>query len=92
MRKFLLLLGILVVTIVGIEVLAISRDFVVSDYSQKTIVVKNNQTLWEIASQLHNGQYNNHLVINEIEKLNNLDSIIIYPGQKLVVPVLKEVK
>ena len=92
MRKFLLLLGILVVTIVGIEVLAISRDCVVSDYNQKTIVVKNNQTLWEIASQLHNGQYNNHLIINEIEKLNNLDSIIIYPGQKLVVPVLKEVK
>ena len=92
MKRLLLLFGILVLLVGGIEVLGTSKDDFASNYPQKTVVVQDNQTLWEIASQLHNGQYNNHLVINEIERINNLDSIIIYPGQQLKVPILKEVK
>ncbi|MFP4698555.1 MAG: LysM peptidoglycan-binding domain-containing protein [Eubacteriales bacterium] len=53
-----------------------------------TISVQENDTLWEIASELNNGSYDNRLLVNKIKEMNNLDSAVIRAGQKLFIPLI----
>jgi nucleoid-associated protein YgaU len=50
----------------------------------KVWIVRKGDTLWNIA-KLHRGQTEIRKYIYQIQKLNDIDSII-YPGQKLMLP------
>ena len=52
------------------------------------ISVQENDTLWEIALEVNNGSYDNRLLVDKIKEMNNLDSAVIKPGQKLIVPLI----
>ena len=57
--------------------------------SIKPIEVKHDQTLWEIASVINDGTYNNNMLISAIKEMNNMESVIIKPGQVIKVPVIE---
>ena len=59
-----------------------------NDNPTTIIVVEKGETLWDIASRLHNGEFNNHKVVNAIEDINSLDNVTINPGQELEVPII----
>ena len=59
-------------------------------YTETTEVsVRPGDTLWNIASDVNSGRYNNHQVISEIKRLNKLDKVKIIPGQVLEIPQLE---
>jgi flagellar biosynthesis protein FlhB len=53
----------------------------------KTLVVDSGTTLWNIANKIcvANPELNVQNVIIQIKKINNLDSSMIYEGQKLLI-------
>jgi len=53
----------------------------------KTLVVDSGTTLWNIANKIcvNNPELNVQNVIIQIKKINNLDSSMIYEGQKLLI-------
>lgn len=54
----------------------------------RTVVVKNGDTLWNIASEnCDNNDKDIRKTIHEIETINKLDSQYLQAGQELVVPV-----
>lgn len=52
-----------------------------------TIVVRAEDTLWDIAKELRSdSEQDLRNVVQEIQELNGLDNPTIYPGQELIVP------
>ena len=61
------------------------------DNPTRTVTVKEGQTLWSIASSINSeGRYNTNYLVSVIEDINDLDSAIINPGQKLKVPKINK--
>lgn len=62
-----------------------------ADITTKTITISNNDTLWEIASDIINDSNNNGLqvakVIYDIKEINNMQDSSIYAGQSLNIPI-----
>ena len=52
-----------------------------------TIVVRSGDTLWDIASEYTESNKDVRETIYNIKKTNNMDSVMIVPGQKLIVPI-----
>lgn len=50
------------------------------------VTVHSNDTLWTIAAQVTPNGYDVRNTIDTIRKINNLNSAILYPGQRLLVP------
>lgn len=60
------------------------------DYDTTTVYyVSSGDTLWDIAKQVSGNSHNHDTrkVIDEIQKLNNLETVDIFPGDLLTVPV-----
>lgn len=78
--------------LLGLVFFSLSRptveDILLSDTT--VVNVKKHETLWDIASKINDGTYNNHIVIEAIRKMNNMEKVIIRPGQKLKVPILNK--
>jgi LysM repeat protein len=55
--------------------------------SSKLVVVKQGDTLWDIANRNINEYQDIRQYIYEIKKLNRLDNCEIYPGNELKVPI-----
>ena len=56
-----------------------------------TIKVGNGDTLWDIATNINDGSYNNNQLVYVLRDINDLDSALLRVGQELEVPVLEEV-
>ena len=50
-----------------------------------SINIEENDTLWDIEARYNSGQENRESYINSIMTLNNMDSDILYSGQKLII-------
>lgn len=64
-----------------------NTTFAKQNITKKEIIIKNGQTIWNIANEICNE--NNNLkvqnVVLDIKKINNLESSVIYENQKLLV-------
>lgn len=88
MKYCISVLLILVICILSVLVIAASNNDIITDTTEK-IIVENNDTLWDIACKINDGSYNNHKIVFAIKKINNLDDVILRPGQTLEVPVIE---
>ncbi len=59
-------------------------------YSERTYVVRTNDTLWSVASRAYSGSRDPRQVVYRIEQRNRLASADIHPGEVLVLPILSE--
>ena len=50
-----------------------------------TVVVQPHDTLWSIATRV-SGRQDPFVVVDEIQRLNDLDHYVVYPGQTLILP------
>ena len=51
------------------------------------VVVSNGDTLWTIAQRYNDGSKDIRAYIDEISKLNNIESWQIYAGQEISIPI-----
>ncbi len=76
---------ILIVLLVGVVQYS---DKEIQYQSTVEISVQKGDTLWTIVSDLNNGSYDNRKIINKIKEMNGLDTAVIKPGQRLIVPII----
>lgn len=55
--------------------------------NMKTVIVSRGDTLWDIAREHTNKEYDIRNEIYSIKEINNLETSNIYPGQELIVPI-----
>jgi hypothetical protein len=90
MKKIVIVLAIWFVGI-GLIGLCDGMDVedVVAKYPTISVVVREDQTIWDLANKVDPGnKVNNHIIVEAIEEINNLDSMITQPGQELQIPNL----
>ncbi len=85
MIRFLVLCIIILVVISSIFSTIGTVD-AASDNNTNIITVQNGDTLWAIAQNHYSGK-DIRRMIYKIEKINNINKCIIYPGQKLTIPL-----
>ncbi len=88
-RSILIILGIAVIITLLISRVTLSHN----EVEYKTIYVSKGDTLWNIAksNQANNEYYKNkdvRFIINDLIKINNLDSSDIEVNQELMIPVV----
>jgi len=85
MKMALLILStiILAVFITGI---VMAQDMNSNEVNYVQVIVKEGDTLWNIAKPFYNGKNDFREFIDDIRELNNLEQAIIYPGQTLNIP------
>lgn len=60
-------------------------------YFEKVVVVDENETLWDICSRINDDREDVRVMIDRAMDRNHItDAGMIQPGQKLLIPVLKE--
>jgi hypothetical protein len=59
-------------------------------YSERTYIVRTNDTLWSVASRAYSGSHDPRRVVYRIEQRNQLVGADIQPGEVLVLPILSE--
>ena len=74
---------ILAVFITGI---VMAQDMNSNEVNYVQVIVKEGDTLWNIAKPFYNGKNDFREFIDDIRELNNLEQAIIYPGQTLNIP------
>ena len=82
--KILLILSILII-IISITAFSQSNQ---TPAEFETIIVEPGETLWQIARENYNPQENLRKVIYEIRETNDLDNVILNPGQELKLPAI----
>lgn len=61
------------------------------EYTEKVVVVDENETLWDICSRINDDREDVRIMIDRAMDRNHItDAGTIQPGQKLLIPVLKE--
>lgn len=65
---------------------AVSED---SSIVLKEIMVRSGDNLWNIAEEYAPRGSNYQVFISRLEEINDIESALIYPGEKLLVPVNK---
>lgn len=61
------------------------------EYVEKVVVVDDNETLWDICSRINDDREDVRIMIDRAMDRNHItDAGTIQPGQKLLIPVLKE--
>lgn len=61
-----------------------AKSSTVANY--QVVVVRDGETLWQIAKS-HNNESDIREFIHQIKKLNKLEHSLIYPGQKIMIPI-----
>lgn len=88
-RSILIILGIAIAITLLISKVTLSHK----EVEYKTIYVSEGDTLWNIAksNQVNNEYYKNkdvRFIINDLIKINNLDSSNINVNQELMIPII----
>ena len=61
------------------------------EYDDKVVVVDEDETLWDICSRINDDREDVRIMIDRTMDRNHItDAGAIQPGQKLLIPVLKE--
>lgn len=78
---------IIVIALMAINLLTVSVNAFNSQQAHfEEMVVQNNDTLWTIAEKVTpNGQDVRNTIFT-IRKVNHLNSAVLYPGQRLLIP------
>lgn len=83
---------VLVVAMIGLFIAALccaNPSMDLDDYQTKTYVVEYGDTLWSIGSKHANESTDVRQWIYEVEKLNDIDNALIYPGDVIDIYVPK---
>ncbi len=78
-----------ILVIILIFNIVVNKQLAKSDLKYKEYTVKIGDTIWDIASKLsieNKGLYIKNIV-NDIKNLNSFENVIIYEGQKILIPV-----
>jgi len=86
--RMLLLVGFIVIAVAAFMRVGIGSELV--EYEYVEITVHRGDTLWSIARTFGDAQTDTRKLVGEICRVNKLDSPVIYPGQRLLVPVRPE--
>lgn len=78
---------ILIITLAIISVPLIVKAQGTKESKYITVIVRSGDTLWDIASEYTGNNKDVRETIYNIKKANNLDDVIIMPGQELIIPV-----
>jgi len=73
-------------------IIFVGINIFVADSSETDLVevkIKNGDNLWKIADRFYDNDVDLRKIIYEIKKINELDSAMLRPGQKLKIPVHK---
>lgn|SRR5690554_3001448 len=75
----------------SILVLVMILFFAITTYGSRPldyniITIKKGDTLWSIVNMYNTKNMDPRKMISEIKKLNNLDDVVLQPGQKLMIP------
>lgn len=75
----------IILILIFISISVFSNVSAVKYYETRKIVVEENDTLWDIASSIckDNPNLSIYSVINDIKKINNMNSSLVYVGQIL---------
>lgn len=84
--KFIIAMSVIICIISFFVSMATSKVFSAELIEYDSIIVSKGDTVWSIASSL-NGDITEN--IYEIQSLNNLEDVIIYEGQELIIPIKK---
>ncbi|MFW6016051.1 MAG: LysM peptidoglycan-binding domain-containing protein [bacterium] len=79
----LVLIVLLLAIVLMISIITTNGSYAVK---YKTIIVKEGDTLWNIVKNKNYYEKDPRILINEIKKVNNLNSVILQPGQKIKIP------
>ena len=79
-----IIISLIVLLCSSIHAFANSNSKPVNKY-YTSINIEENDTLWDIEARYNSGQEKRESYINSIMKLNNMDSDILYSGQKLII-------
>lgn len=64
-----------------------SKTLIPTEVEYKEVVVRNGDTLWQIAAQHRGADTDTRRMIDRIRDINDLSSAVVKPGQVLKVPV-----
>ncbi len=82
---------LVIISIVMLILIIYSNIYTYADettkVNYKTIIVKEGDTLWDIAKCFNNKNKDVRKVVYIIKKFNGLNNAVIYPGQELKIPV-----
>ena len=87
LRYFMISVFIITIICIGSSII-VNADTGASHVKNKyytSINIEENDTLWDIEARYNSGQEKRESYINSIMKLNNMDSDILYSGQKLII-------
>lgn len=87
-RLFLLLIVCLLIGVAALMRVTVGSELLT--YNHIEITVKPGDTLWNIARDCADVKTDTRKMVDYICKLNELRNPLIYPGQKLLVPVKPE--
>lgn len=65
-----------------------NQNSILEDAECITIIVDEGDTLWNIAKPYYDGDKDFRNLIYSIKKINDLEESLIYPGQKIIIPLL----
>lgn len=90
MKKFKNLIVLIILWLLALAVIGFAFNGTSPSYEGTvTIEVSQGDTLWDIATVINDGSYNNNYLIQEIRNLNEVDCLFITAGTKLEVPAIK---
>jgi len=86
-RQILVIVVLVLISLFAVINLFSSEAFGAETHVEpKEVIVKNGDSLWNIASENSKGK-DIRLVVNEIKKFNNLEDGNIYPGMIIMIPI-----
>lgn len=81
-KQVIIITGLILVTITLLAFNSYSRKPV--EYNK--IVIKDGDTLWAIVKKINIHNEDPRKIINQIKKINNMDNVVLQPGQTIKIP------
>lgn len=88
-RRFYISLSLILSVVLCISTIFIVKVSARQQTKYKTVYVEYNDSLWSISSKVVTSKVDIRDYIEEVKGINKLKNSDIYPGQKLLLPILE---